>query len=69
MTMNGINTDVRIHRLVALAFVHMPDPEKLTVVDHDDEDKGNHNIDNLVWMNHKKTQWSLWESDAWFTKG
>lgn len=56
MTMNGINTGVRIHRLVALAFVHMPDPEKLTVVDHDDEDKGNHNIDNLVWMNHKKTQ-------------
>jgi hypothetical protein len=37
-----------IHRLVALTFI--PNPLKLTDVDHIDDDKGNNRVENLQWL-------------------
>lgn len=51
---------VKVHRLVAVAFV--PNPNNLPVVNHIDEDKGNNKSSNLEWctqrhnMNHKDIQ-------------
>lgn len=46
---DGSHKAITIHRLVALAFVSNPDPEKLVQVNHKDEDKHNNRADNLEW--------------------
>ena len=40
----------RIHRIVAEAF--LPNPDKLSDVDHIDCDKTNNRVDNLRWCSH-----------------
>lgn len=47
----GINKNVLIHRLVAMAFV--PNPFGFKCVNHKDENKLNNNADNLEWCTHK----------------
>jgi len=42
--------DKFVHRMVATAFVHNPDPETFTVVDHIDGDKLNNHYTNLEWV-------------------
>lgn len=42
---------LKIHRLVARAFI--PNPDNLKTVDHDDEDKTNNCVCNLGWMDHR----------------
>lgn len=43
----GLEKWVRGHRLVAIAFI--PNPNKLKVIDHDDNNKANNHYTNLIW--------------------
>lgn len=42
-------TSSSVHRMVALAWVENPEPERFNVVRHRDDDRSNPNADNLVW--------------------
>lgn len=44
---SGTQKTVRVHRLVAEAF--LPNPFGLLEVNHKDEDKNNNSVDNLEW--------------------
>lgn len=48
---NGVYKRLKIHRLVALAFI--PNPANLPEVSHLDETRTNNRVDNLVWSSHK----------------
>ena len=47
LCLNGTDKVVKIHRLVANAFI--PNPENLPQVNHIDENKTNNNVNNLEW--------------------
>lgn len=46
---NGKNRGHRVHKLVALAYVENPNPEKLLVVGHKDNIKHHNTYTNLYW--------------------
>ena len=41
-----------IHRLVAEAFIKNPNPDKLLIVNHKDENPENNSVDNLEWCDY-----------------
>ena len=45
---DGIRKNMKVHRLVASAFIQ--NPLNLETVNHKDEDKRNNNVGNLEWM-------------------
>lgn len=51
---NGYRKLVRVHRLVAQAFI--PNPENFNIVDHINRDKLNNKISNLRWTDHSGNQ-------------
>lgn len=48
---NGVERKKYVHRLVASVF--LPNPNKLSDVNHKDGDKSNNKASNLEWMSHK----------------
>lgn len=46
---NGKRRTCGIHRLVALAFVHNPDPKNFTQINHKNEIKNDNRPENLEW--------------------
>ena len=69
---NGIRKNVRVHRLVAEAF--LDNPNNYEMIDHIDRNRTNNNIDNLRWVDrsqnnrnkekrgciHKCKNWNSW---------
>ena len=49
LSYQGKMMNITLHRLVALAFLPNPEPDKLTQVGHWDEDPTNNKLDNLYW--------------------
>ena len=50
LSVNGTKKYKTVHRLVAEAFLDMPDGNEKFVVNHKDEDKLNNNVNNLEWI-------------------
>ena len=54
----GHRRNVKIHRLVALAYI--PNPNNLETVDHIDENKEHNYINNLRWMTREENKNRSW---------
>ena len=59
LSKNGKYKGIRIHRLVAMAFI--PNPNHYEQVDHLDGNKTNNNVANLEWVSPKENTNRAWE--------
>jgi hypothetical protein len=53
--------NMRVHRLVAFAFLPNPNPKKFYQINHIDGDKKNNHVTNLEWSNHSLNQKHAWD--------
>lgn len=60
LALNGINKTVKVHRIVAQAFI--PNPENKSQVNHIDGNKENNNVSNLEWCNNQENQDHSWKT-------
>lgn len=56
LSKNNIRERFRVHRLVALAFVPNPNPEKYDMVNHIDGITDNNRASNLEWLDNRGNQ-------------
>ena len=56
LSKNNIKKKYKIHRLVALAFIPNPNPQKYDMVNHIDGNVKNNNVCNLEWTNNYGNQ-------------
>lgn len=68
-TCNIGHTRVKVHRLVAKAFVDNPDPENFDIVDHIDGNKLNNNATNLRWVDAKENVQAAYRNNQINNKG
>lgn len=54
LSINGVKKDLKIHRLVAEAF--LPNPDNLPTVNHKDGNKKNNLLSNLEWSSYTDNQ-------------
>ena len=47
LSCNGKHKSIKVHRLIAQAFI--PNPDNLPEINHKNEDKTNNRVDNLEW--------------------
>jgi hypothetical protein len=47
-------TTYSVHRLVAQTFIHNPQPEVLTIVNHKNGIRNDNSVDNLEWVTHSE---------------
>ena len=52
---DGKRYTMKVHRLVAQAFI--PNPDNLPQVNHKDENKSNNNVENLEWITNRDNQY------------
>ena len=58
---NGIIKNVRVHKLVAKAFI--PNSDETLQINHIDGNKENNNVNNLEWVTCKENIRKAWEMD------
>lgn len=58
LALNGVNTTIKVHRVVAQAFI--PNPEGKPQINHKDGNKQNNSIYNLEWCDNQENQDHSW---------
>ena len=48
----GVRKKFRVHRLVALVHLEVPDDPMIDDVNHKDKNRLNNHVDNLEWLSH-----------------
>ncbi len=61
LSVNRKESNKRIHRLVAEAFI--PNPKNLPYVCHKDDNPENNSVDNLWWGTHTDNVRDMWKKD------
>lgn len=69
LSKNGEQKNLKVHRLVAMAFVPNSDPKRLIHIDHLDMDKTNNHYSNLEWVTQEENSHRAKAKGAYQTPG